>query len=115
MEQTDLKVSYWDNPKFHETDMDIWTPSHTGDIEVFRVIDWDNIQLKTYENGSRNYIETDIGWLRIDSVRVNRALVEHRGYKKELVMQRWVEKGNTRNTKYLIQKKSEVKELSNKK
>lgn len=110
-----IKISYWDNPILDEEEFTIWTPMKDGSPEYFKVLDWDNIKEKSFGNRRSEYIETDAGFLRIDSVRLKRELKPFVGFKGLLVMQRWVNEDNTRDTHYKIQKNSEAGEISKKK
>ena len=110
----DTYENYWDNPKFQEEEFIIWTPQEDGSPEYFKILDWDNIKTKSFGKRISEYIETDLGFLRIDSIRLGRQLFVLRGFKGLIVMQRWVNKQNTRDTQYLVQKNSDAGELSKK-
>jgi len=104
--------SYWDNPEFLEEEFEIWTPSQDGTPHYIKVLNWEDIRIKKFGNRQSEYLETDAGFLRIDSKRLKRELAKVSGFKGVLVLQRWVDGENTRNTYYKVQKKSDVKEIS---
>jgi hypothetical protein len=106
-------MSYWDEYTDYE-EFEIWTPSQDGTPHYIKILDWEDIKVKQFGKRESEYIETDAGWLRIDSKRLKAQLAQHKGFKGVLVLQRWVEEGNTRNTYYKVQKKSDAKEISNK-
>jgi hypothetical protein len=88
-----------------------------GTPEYFFIEDWENVQEKTFtlkdgKERTSEYIKTDRGWLRIDSIRLKRQLAKVAGNKKKLVLQRWVEGNDSRNTFYKVEILNEVKEIS---
>ena len=114
-ERTDRTTSFWDNPEFSQEEFTIWTPLKDGTPEYIKILDWDNIKTKSFGKRVSEYIETDLGFLRIDAVRLKRQLKPLVGFKGLIVMQRWVNPENTRDTQYLLQKNSDAGELSKKK
>ena len=107
--------SFWDDrPDLIEEEFEIWTPLQDGTPQYFKILDWENIRSKTFGKRTSEYIETDLGFLRIDSIRLQRELFKLLGFKGLIVIQRWVDQDNTRNTKYFLQKNSDAGELSKK-
>ena len=108
-------MSYWENPEYDEEEFSIWTPKTDGEPEYFKVLDWENIKTKSFGKRTSEYLETDLGFLRIDSLRLKRELKALLNFKGIIVMQRWVNQENTRDTIYKLQKNSDAKEISKKK
>ena len=111
----EMKLSFWDNPEFLESEFDIWSPLNDGTPTEIKIIDWENIKVRDFPNGKRSFIETNLGWLRIDSMRLKRQLVQFKNFKGILIIQRWVNPDNSYDTQYKVLKKSQTKEISKKK
>ena len=104
----------WEDPKLLQPDFETWTPLTDGTPEYFKILNWKDKVMKQFGDRTSQFIETDLGFLRTDSIRLRKQLSQFVGFKGLIVMQRWVDKENTRNTKYLLQKNSEAGELSQK-
>jgi len=100
----------WKNPIYQEEEFVIWSPSTEGEPSHIKILDWDNVRTKDFGNGRKpsTFIETDKGWLRMDSIRLRRELVKHVGYFEVLILKRWCDMENTRATTYEIEKLVDV-------
>jgi len=98
-----IKISYWKNKKFSEPEIEFVNVSLDGTPTLLKIPDWENIKSMTYTNEdgiefTGEYIKTSRGWLRIDSIRLKRALKPFVGKKGTLTIQKWCEGKDMRST-----------------
>ncbi|GAH17572.1 unnamed protein product [marine sediment metagenome] len=118
------RLSWLNDEELNEPEFDIFTPSNSGRPIEFKVLNWERIS-KTFKLKNKDgeytgkeristFIETDKGFLRIDSIRLRKELALFPLFKGKLILQRWVDDSNTMNTYYKIQKSSSTIEISTK-
>ncbi|GAG98160.1 unnamed protein product [marine sediment metagenome] len=118
------RLEWLDDPYLHEEEFDIFTPNNDGTPQHFKILTWEKIpktfKLRNKDGGytgeerESHFLETNEGYLRIDSIRLQRELIKVAKYKGEIILQRWVDDKNKLNTFYKIQKVSDAKEVSTK-